>query len=295
MPYIEMTPQRRLMLLAVGAMLGAVPLFLVASLFRGELLSSIQNAGGVYLVTSLRVNVLVTFSLVLFTLPYAFVDYLNRSFTRSVESVLPELFKGLAEAVRSGLTLPEALSSVAETLGGEVGKMLRQVVLLTEMGVTFQEAIARAFSRYRLPSLDRLGSILLTAYESGGKVIDALETSAQIFGAIRSYEEERATTINPHVLTIYAATILYVILSLTILYVFVMPLSRLQGIPGALGKINPGVYAAVMYYSGVMIAFFGGLIAGKMRHGKASAGLIHADIQVAIVAFSFLLAEKAMA
>jgi len=291
LPFIEMSLQRKVLLVALGALLSAIPFVYLVFFLRGELLESIRNIGGVYVVTSVKVNVLLTISLVLAMLPYAVVDYFNRSFIDRVHRELPEIFKGLAEALRSGLTIAESLRQVAETYGGEIGKILKNAVVLIELGLPLPQALEKSVSRFRLPALERAASIISTAYESGGRLIDVLESSSQIFGALRAYEDERLTALRPHMMTIYVSTIIYVVLALTILYVFVIPLSKLQGIPGAIGKIEPGIYTAIMYFAGIIVAFFGGMLVGKMQYGKASAGLIHSAAQMSIVAFSFYMAE----
>jgi flagellar protein FlaJ len=286
-----MTLQRKVLFFALGLLLAAIPVFFLAVFLRNDLLYNLRNVGGVYVVTSTRVNVVLTLCVALALVPYTVVEYLNRSFVDRVNRELPELFKGLAEALRSGLTVTESLRHVAETFGGETGNILKNAVMLVELGLPLPQALERSTSRFKMPTLERAASIISTAYESGGRVIDVLETSSQIFDALRAYEDERLTALRPHMVTIYVATLLYVILALTILYVFVIPLSKLQGIPGAIGKIDPGVYTAIMYYAGVMIAFFGGILVGKMRYGKASAGLVHSVIQLSIVVLSFYLAE----
>ncbi|MCC6005502.1 MAG: type II secretion system F family protein [Thermofilum sp.] len=291
MPFIAMTLQRKVLFFALGLLLAAIPVFFLAVFLRNDLLYNLRNVGGVYVVTSTRVNVVLTLCVALALVPYTVVEYLNRSFVDRVNRELPELFKGLAEALRSGLTVTESLRHVAETFGGKTGNILKNAVMLVELGLPLPQALERSTSRFKMPTLERAASIISTAYESGGRVIDVLETSSQIFDALRAYEDERLTALRPHMVTIYVATLLYVILALTILYVFVIPLSKLQGIPGAIGKIDPGVYTAIMYYAGVMIAFFGGILVGKMRYGKASAGLVHSVIQLSIVVLSFYLAE----
>jgi len=291
LPFIAMTLQRKVLFFALGLLLAAIPVFFLAVFLRNDLLYNLRNVGGVYVVTSTRVNVVLTLCVALALVPYTVVEYLNRSFVDRVNRELPELFKGLAEALRSGLTVTESLRHVAETFGGKTGNILKNAVMLVELGLPLPQALERSTSRFKMPTLERAASIISTAYESGGRVIDVLETSSQIFDALRAYEDERLTALRPHMVTIYVATLLYVILALTILYVFVIPLSKLQGIPGAIGKIDPGVYTAIMYYAGVMIAFFGGILVGKMRYGKASAGLVHSVIQLSIVVLSFYLAE----
>lgn len=89
MPFIEMSLQRKVLLVAIGALLSAIPFVYLVFFLRGELLESIRNVGGVYVVTSVKVNVLWTISLVLAMLPYAVVDYFIDLFIDRVHRELP--------------------------------------------------------------------------------------------------------------------------------------------------------------------------------------------------------------
>lgn len=291
MPYIVLDSRRKALLFSAGVLLASIPLFIVAFILAGELLANLRLVGGlVVVITSNRVNSLLVTSLILLVLPYSVVDSINRSYVSRLTGTLPFFFKALAEAVRSGLTFQEALRSVSETTPGPLGAEIRKAVVRVELGETLVQALGSIAERIREPVVEKAVTILVAASESGGRVIDVLESAADTFAALRNYEEERAATINPHVLTIYVSTFIYIVLALTILYVFVIPLASVQRAGGFFGVLDPRLYETLMFYAGAITAFFGGLIAGKMKHGRASAGLIHSAIQLVLVALSFTLA-----
>ncbi|QOJ79554.1 type II secretion system F family protein [Infirmifilum lucidum] len=292
MPYLQLDSRRLFLLFSLGLALASIPVLLVLTGLRGELLSSLKVVGGaLVIVTSTRVNVLLLASIVLLFLPYAVVDSLNRLYVARITQVLPHFFKSLAEAVRSGLTFHGALRSVTETMPGSLSAEVKRALVHVELGEPLGQALRRIPERIRDANVEKAVTILITANESGGRVIDVLESAAEIFAALRSYDEEKSTTINPHVITVYASTIIYLVLALTILYVFVIPLGAIQRTGGFFGALDPRLYETIMLYSGAMTAFSGGLIAGKLKHGRASAGLIHSALQLSIVSAGFLLAE----
>jgi len=292
MPYFMLNSRRTAVLLSLGLALAVIPVAYVLVGLRYELLSSLKLVGGALIVvTSTRVNVLLLTALILVFLPYAIVDTLNRMYVSRITSILPHFFKSVAEAVRSGLTLHEALRSVAETVPGPLSSEIKKALVEVELGEPLNVALRRIPVRVRDLNVEKAVTILVTANESGGRVIDVLESAANIFAALKTYEDEKSTTINPHAITVYISTIIYLVLALTILYVFVIPLGALQRTGGFFGALDPPLYETIMLYSGAITALSGGLIVGKMKHGRASAGLIHSAVQLLIVSSGFLLAE----
>ncbi len=292
MLYLQLDFKRLALLFSLGLVLASIPVLYVLTELRGELFSSLKVVGGaLVIVTSTRVNALLLASVILLFLPYAVVDSLNRLYIARITRILPHFFKSLAEAVRSGLTFHEALRSVAETMPGPLSIEIKRALTHVELGEPLGQALRKIPERIRDTNVEKAVTILTTANESGGRVIDVLETAAEIFAALRSYDEEKSTAINPHVITVYTSTMIYLVLALTILYVFVIPLGALQRTGGFFGALDPRLYETIMLYSGAMTAFFGGLIVGKLKHGRASAGLIHSALQLSMVSAVFYLAE----
>ncbi len=292
MPFIELNTVRKTLLATIGVTLSLAPIIILVTLFLGEAFNSLRHIGlGIWIFTSTRVNVLITLSLVLAILPYTLVDYFNRKYVGVIDKALPDFFKGMAEAIRSGMTFLEALRHVSLTIGGPLGNEIKRALVRVELGDSVEASLENITSRIRLPALQRAVMILRTAYESGGRVIDVLESSAEIYGRLRTFEEEKSVVINPHSVTIYVATFVYLFLIFVLYNAFILPLGKLSGIARFVGGLDPAVYKAIFYYSSAIEAIFGGLIVGKMRHGKISGGLIHVIIQLTIVMVFFLVID----
>lgn len=288
MPYIELNTARKALLVSIGITLALIPASLIPLMFLREAVLSLKPIGmGIRIFTSIKVNILLTLSLLMIILPYTIVDFLNRRYIDMIDKSLPVFFKGMSEAIRSGLTFIEALRHVSLTLGGPLSREVNKALVRVELGGSLEDSLELIIKRIRLPTLQRAVVVLRTAYESGGKVMDVLETAADVYARLREFKEEKNVVINPHSVTIYIATLIYLFLIFVLLYAFIYPIGRLSGAAQFIGTIDPEIYKAIFYYSAVIEALFGGLIVGKMKQGQISGGLIHVVIQLFIVIIFF--------
>ena len=129
---------------------------------------------------------------------------------------------------------------------------------------------------------------MLTAHESGGKVVDVLDTAAEMQALLRAYEEERRTQVAPYAWIVYIAIGLFLAISFILIFAFLEPLSALASGAGRipLSKIDVGTYKAILFVTSALQALLGGLIVGKLRSGSVYAGLVHSIIlSLAVIAF----------
>ncbi len=291
MPYIRLTTYRKVMLIVLGLALALAPLSLLP-LFLEELVISLRNIGlGIYLITSTKVNILLVSTLIMTLMPYAIVDFMNRRYVDIIDKTIPAFFKGISESIRAGMTFLEALRNAALTIGGPLGREIERALVRVEFGATIEDSLYRLAQEIKLPNLRRAITILITAHESGGKIIDVLDSAAEMYGIIRAYEEEKRVTLNPYAITVYVAMLLYLFIIYIITYTMFIPLSRMAAGTTFLRPVDIGIYKAVLFYSSTIEAIFGGLMVGKLKVGKVSAGLIHIVILLLIVIAFFTFVE----
>jgi len=92
-----------------------------------------------------------------------------------------------------------------------------------------------------------MSTILIEAYETGGRIIDVLDVGVDLFTSLDEYREERDAQMRPYLL----------------------------------------YYKAVLMWAAVMEALFGGLVAGKISEGRISVGLIHSVLLLVITVVFF--------
>ena len=285
MPYIHLDKKLKITIYSVSLVLAILP-FMLIPLYINEIISSIRVIGfGIILVTSLKFNTIISLSLILGMLPYATIDFLNRRYVDAIDRDLGPFFKGLGESIRAGMTFIEALENISKVIYGPLSSELKKIIVRVELGSTLQDALEDFAKKIRLPNIQRAVVILITAHESGGKIVDVLDAAAEMYNMMRVYEEEKRTIINPYALTIYIAIFIYLFISFILIYVFFIPL-RYMAAKGAIFaslSLDVSSYKTILLYSSILEALIGGLIVGKLKTGKTFSGLIHSIIMLGIV------------
>ena len=292
MPFIVLTARRKALLAGLSVFLAFIPLFVLVTFYSEELLSQRLTPESP-VIKSTRINTLLVLSVLLGIFPYAVVDFFNRRYIDSINRNLGPFFKGLGESIRAGLPFIEALESVASITPGPLGSEMRNVIVKVELGMSLEEALQRLAEKLGVVSFKRAVIILITAYQSGGKVVDVLDSAAEMYAMLRAYEEERRTQVSPYFTVVYMAIAIFLFISFILIYVFVKPLAVLAGMGSAFGgmKFDVDAINAILFYTAAFQSFFGGLIIGKLKANRIGAGLLHTIFMLTITLVYFNLLE----
>jgi len=218
-----------------------------------------------------------------FTFP-AIVEFDNYRWSRQVERNIPKLLRDIAEAVRSGVTLPRALEEASQRDYGPLSKELENAISMFILGASWEDSLMSFAHRLKRPSALRLSTILIEAHQTGGKMIEVLETSVDLFTSLNEYREEQYSNMRPYMMTIYMATIIFLVIAYVVLHQFLTPLHaasaeatvQKSGLLANVLDIN--YYTSILFWASIIESIFGGLIAGKIGDRTLSAGLRHSVI-----------------
>jgi tight adherence protein B len=125
-------------------------------------------ATGVVLVASRTLPVALVFGAMGAYLPVAVVKGRARRRLRDFAEVWPEAVDNLASAVRAGMSLPEALSALADRGPEPLRESFRGFALDYQVGGRFSDALDRLKERLADPVGDRVVESLRVAREVGG-------------------------------------------------------------------------------------------------------------------------------
>lgn len=292
MPYVEVKGRVAVLMAASSALMAAVPLSLAVVLLNYKRLTVVDLAPGVKIPWASDVYMLFSLSLAAAVLPYVVVNFMNRRYVEAIEKSLPAFFEGLEEGVRAGMPLIKALETASKSLGGPLANEMLTVVSRVELGDTLDNALSGLVKRIPAPALRRAASLVLVAYQSGGRVGEVLGAAAEMYSMLRSYEEERRATMSPYAITVYVALIIFLLISSILLLVFIIPLEALGGeARQILTPLPSPLFKATFFIASAVQAVAGGLVAGKMSRGTVKAGLIHAVVMLVTVALYFYILE----
>jgi flagellar protein FlaJ len=258
--------------------------------------------GGIYIPTQpyiipldQKANNLITLAIVVTILPLAVIEYNNNRWIKEVDNYLPRLLMDITESIQSGLSLYKALDEACKQDYGAISPHLDAAMVNFRVTSDFTASMKRLGEKLRRPNAKRLVTILIETDETGGRIDDVLETSIELFTNLDEYRQERDQQIGPYVLLVYIGTIIFLIISWTIITQFLLPILEVSreehvassGLLTHLLELN--YYKSALYWASVIEGIAGGLVAGKIIHGRINGGLIHSVILISISLLFFNL------
>ena len=236
-------------------------------------------------------NMQVNYAFLLFILvaitPPAIIEMNNNRWLTQVDRNIPRLLMDVTESIRSGMPLMRALEVATKRDYGSINESLEKAVVnfnltsdLDGSLIWFGESLIR-------PSGKRMATILIEAYNAGGKMMEVLETSISMFTSIDEYREERQSLISPYVLLVYVSTLVFLFIGWVIITQFLTPMAKTGlNTPGGTniigGMLSIDYYKAIIFWAAIVEGLIGGLVAGKITTARLSGGLIHSVLLLSI-------------
>jgi len=218
---------------------------------------------------------------------------------QEIEKRFPDYLRDLADAINSGMTLPQAVKHVSKNEYGAFTPYARKIAISVDWGISFEKALEYIGEEVGSKILQRAISTLIQTYRSGGKAAESLIAITESLKEIRKLKEERATQVYSQTMQNYI--IYFIFLAIIVLLVkYLLPLmvypekmfsssSILTGgtsLPG-IGSVSIGVglnplatekfetFKQMFLWLVVIEGIFSGLATGKMAEGSFIAGLKH--------------------
>lgn len=275
--------------IAVYAVSGGVALAIVLVLV---VFGFYAPQGPYFIPLSQRVNNAIALA-VLIALGFpAVVEFNNFRWKRAVDRNIPRLLRDVTESVRSGLTLPRALEEASQRDYGPISGELERAVSMFVLGARFEDSLMFLAERLKRPTALRLCTVLVEAHQTGGKLLEVLSTSVALFSSLEEYREEQYTNMRPYMMTVYMATLTFLIIAYILLHQFLAPLYASSvgvGVKGSellAGVLDINYYASLLFWASILESIFGGLVIGKIVDRNLPAGLQHSVI-LAVVTLAF--------
>jgi archaeal flagellar protein FlaJ len=235
-------------------------------------------------------------------IPVAYVSYSNYRYVKTVEKNIPRFLRDILESTDSGVILPTALIRASTEDYGPISKEIGIAMTKFSLGYDFRESIMESCAKLKHPYMLQVGLIIVEAYSSGGKMHEVLNSSVVLFNGLEQYTEEKQSELRPYTQLVYISIMIFLVIAIIIVSQFIGPLNKLPTIPagsslGSAGKhfninlsqISAVYFESVFFFAAVFESLFGGIVAGKIVDGSASAGLRHSIILLLITILVFNL------
>jgi len=228
-------------------------------------------------------------AVVITVFPPAVLDYVDYRWKRSVDKYLPDLFRSIVQAQKTGMTLPQAVEEASKRKYGPMTKELQKMVAQMSWGVSFEDALQSLGKRVDTALLRQTIPLILEAQRSGGQVEKVFEPLEEFVRTTLTFDAERKTQIRPYLAIIYVAFFVFLFTIIMLFKSFFVDmvdfeLSQFELMP-------PSEARSIFFHMSAIQAFFGGLVAGKMGEGTVGGGLKHSVILLTCgyLAFKFVV------
>jgi len=203
-----------------------------------------------------------------------FFQYMKYKTDREIEEKFPDFLRDVAENVRTGMTLPQAVISTKETYYGALTPHIKKIVIQIDWGVPFDK-ILKDFSKKSTPVIQRTVSSIIEIHRSGGDIVEVFDSIGKSSLEINKIKKERSSTIYSQMLTGYIIFFIFIGV-LIILQVLLIPnISSFSPLEATEAQNIGSAYSNLFLMLVLIEGFFSGLVIGKMSEGTMIAGLKH--------------------
>jgi flagellar protein FlaJ len=228
-------------------------------------------------------------AVVLTVFPPAVLDYVDYRWKRSVDKHLPDLFRSIVQAQKSGITLPQAVEEASKRQYGPMTKELKKMVAQMSWGVSFEEALQSFGKRVNTTLIRQTIPLIIEAQHSGGQVEKVFEPLEEFVQTTLTFDTERKTQTRPYLAIVYVAFFVFLFTIIILLKSFFGDIANFE--LSQFEMMPPNEARTIFFHMSSIQAFFGGLVAGKMGEGTVGGGLKHSVILLVIgyLAFKFIV------
>jgi flagellar protein FlaJ len=228
-------------------------------------------------------------AVVITVFPPAVLDYADYLWKRSIDKRLPDLFRSIVQAQKSGMTLPQAIEEASKRDYGHLTKELKKMVAQMSWGVPFDEALQSFGKRVDTALVGRTIPLILEAQRSGGRVEKVFEPLEQFVQTTLAFDNERKTQTRPYLAIIYVAFFVFLFTIIMLFKSFFVDMTEFSLVQSTL--MSPQEARRIFFHMSAIQGFFGGLVAGKMGEGTVGGGLKHSVIMLTCgyLAFKFIV------
>ncbi|MBT8171761.1 type II secretion system F family protein [Candidatus Bathyarchaeota archaeon] len=228
-------------------------------------------------------------AVVITVFPPAVLDYVDYRWKRSIDKYLPDLFRSIVQAQKTGMPLPQALEEASKRQYGPMTKELKRLVNQMSWGVSFEDALKSLDKHVDTALMKQTIPLILEAQRSGGRVEKVFEPLEEFVRTTLTFDIERKTQTRPYLAIIYIAFFVFLFTIIMLFKSFFVDIVDFELTQFEL--MPPSEARSIFFHMSAIQAFFGGLVAGKMGEGTVGGGLKHSVILLicGFLAFKFLI------
>ncbi|NPA23507.1 MAG: hypothetical protein GXO23_04345 [Crenarchaeota archaeon] len=230
--------------------------------------------------------------------PSAVYEYNRFKLLYRLEDQLPVITRIVADALRTGTVIEEALNLIARSGMAPINAIVGRALLLSKYrSIPVSEALRIVGTEIGAEGIVRFADLLDLAYRYGARAEDILDVAAYTMEAVQSYRREKMVNLKPYVALIYMMVFVYLFICVIIAILSSFHISSTAFTGGFVKLEINDVYlnamVSIVEYITLINCAGASLIIGRVVYERPLAGLIHYII-LAPTTFVFLSVLKVM-
>ncbi|MCD6404042.1 MAG: type II secretion system F family protein [Nanoarchaeota archaeon] len=238
----------------------------------------------IYMITGLLIAV---------SVPFFMHEYFLFSAARKMEARFPDFLRDVSEAIRAGMTIPQAIVNASKTNYGPLTDSVKKLSYMISWGIPFPEALRSFMSKLRYtPYIKRGLSIVLQSYYSGGDIATTMKSIADATSELQEVEKDRESSLKQQVFIVYV--IHFVFLGIMVaMYNVLIPMISAR--PTEEGLISFGTPPSYEYFKTLFFltltiqSFSNALVAGQTMEGNLLAGFKHMAVMLPVSLLAYVI------
>ncbi len=257
-------------------------------------------------------NMIILSTFVVF-IPQVYLRYEKLREEKEILSKFPEFLRDLAENIRSGMTLADAIYSLKRKDYGSLSKFIKRMGVQLSWKIPVEKVLKNFEKELNNKVLKRSVETIIETNKIGGDLPSTLDSLSDSILLLQEAEKEKSSVLSQYVTLMYGISIIFVGIVIAIIK-FLVPI--FQTSLGANQEIftNPcdscigfgcticelynligqtifflepyspsSYYVSMLFIVSMVQAFFSGLIAGVATENSVTAGLKHSVLLCGIV------------
>ena len=220
--------------------------------------------------------------------PASVVYHLEARRATQVSKEVPGLLRSALDAVKGGAPTLQALEAASTPPKDPLRKELKRSVNAFKLGLSLEASFKALASRLKHPEAEALSLTLLNACRSGDRGGRVLEAASHAYTSLEEFRRTRILETRPYLAVAYAATLIFLAVSLTTLLLLVKPLT-LTGLGAVLKMPSLNALTSLALWACLAESLSAGLYAGLTSSGSAASGLKHGLLMGAVSLAAFKL------
>ncbi|NIO44533.1 MAG: hypothetical protein GTN36_03200 [Candidatus Aenigmarchaeota archaeon] len=209
---------------------------------------------------------------------------------KEVEERFPDFLRDVAQNIRTGMTIPQAIKSTKDTYYGALTPYIKKMIVQVDWGVPLDKILTRFANRTTKP-LRRTVLTIIDTHKGGGDIADIFDSVGKSIVEVNRINKERSSIVHNQMLTGYIIFFVFIGV-LIMMQIYLIP--SLQGISSPelglsdfeeLNRFYNDIFRILIVLQG----FFSGLVIGKLSEGSIISGLKHSMILVIIGSLALLI------